>query len=192
MTRLVSTLALGMLLGCGKKPIDTAASNPEGSEEGVEVAPVLSPDQLVAAALEQLESSARSDWEKAAASLRQALSLEPGRLDAQMNLGVALQLLGDVVGARTQYETILAAHPDQERVWLYLGVVKESQGDSAGAVATYRQGLAQLPEAMPLHVALIGALRNQGRPADAIAASKTALGVNSNTIDVYNLSLIHI
>ncbi len=183
--RIASVIALCVLAACSKKPAEPETPLP--TESAPEAAPkVVKVDKLVDDAIAKIESGERAKLDDAAASLKQALSIEPDRLDAQLNLGVALHLLGDLAGARVQYESIVASHPDQEQAWLYLGAVKERQGDSAGAVDVYRQGLAQLPEAMPLHVALIGALRNMGRPGEAIEASKTALGMNSNTIDVYN------
>jgi len=184
--RIASVLTLCVLAACSKKPVEPAAA-PDPAAGSEAPAPVsINVDKLVEDALVKLESGSRAELDDAAASLKQALSLEPDRLDAQLNLGVALHLLGDFAGARAQYQNVVASHPDEERAWLYLGAVKERQGDVGGAVGIYRQGLQQLPEAMPLHVALIGALRNQGRPTEAIAAAKEALAVNSNTIDVYN------
>ncbi len=187
--RISSVMALALLVACGgKKPVEPAADPAASDAPTAPVPAVVNVDKLVDGAIVKLEKEdrTRADLDDAAASLKQALSLEPDRLDAKLNLGVAMHLQGDLSGARTQYEGVLASHPGEERAWLYLGDVKAKQGDMSGAAATYREGLQQLPESMPLHVALIGVLRNQGRPNEAITAAKTALAVNSNAIDVYN------
>ncbi len=188
MMRCVVVMAVLALAGCAKgpPPAPAPAVQEEAPPDGP--APVDHDGPLwdrVNQAADLIEKGSPADLSRAVALLERAQAEDETGI-ASFDLGLAYQAQGSLDRARTQYEAVIADHPEIAAARLYLGQVLERQGDLAGAEQTYRDGIAADGEDMALRVALIAVQRAQGRPDDAIEAAKAALKVNANTIDVYN------
>ena len=98
---------------------------------------------------------ARRDGAAAAWAYGQALRLLPADGQSHFNLGVALQMTGDIDGAVQAYQRALILRPDLASACFNLGVLFQQQGRTEAAVAAYRQTLA-------LHPRDVAAYKNLG------------------------------
>ncbi|MFC1500163.1 tetratricopeptide repeat protein [Candidatus Zixiibacteriota bacterium] len=71
-------------------------------------------------------------------SYREALTLDPGYLDARYNLGVTLAEMEDFRGARQAFEQLVEADPDYSDVHYRLGVIASNEGDFDVALEEFR------------------------------------------------------
>ncbi|MEN0062924.1 MAG: tetratricopeptide repeat protein [Myxococcota bacterium] len=179
-------LALGLLLGCGKKtpPVAPAETVVNAPTEGTFDPNAPLADKL-ALAIEKIQSGTVDDLTLAVAILTQCLPEDPGGA-TELNLGIALQKLGKLAEAVPRYDTVLAMHPDWAEAWVYKGSALEQLDRPNQAVSVYRDALGVDSENMGARVALIQVLRTLGRPDDAIAEAKAALKVNASSLPVYN------
>lgn len=205
---LIPFLAFGVLAGCPKGPVEGPSSenNPVAPAPG-DPAAGASPDgavgegatpsgasavvvggtleEQVAAAVGLLEKGSDAELDQAIRILEAAAPQDPSGVVA-LDLGIALQKRGLLDRARSQYEQLIAAHPDHGDAWAYLASVQELQGQDAAARETVRQGIERAPDNVPLRIALINQLRADGRVDEAIEESKKALRINAKSLGIYN------
>jgi len=81
----------------------------------------------------------------AAAAFREALRLEPRRLEAMLGVGLAEFLLGHLDEARQPLETALQIDPTLTEASRLLGHVLYRKGDTDAAIQVYEQALARAP-----------------------------------------------
>ena len=120
---------------------------------------------------------------------RQALALKPDFVEAQYNLGNALQALGRLEEASEAYRRALELKPDLVRAHHNLGSVLQSLGRLEEAAQCYRRALALQPAAESernLGVVLV----QLGAVDEAIAAFRRALGLRPDWSDVSS-NLVH-
>ncbi|MFM2070840.1 MAG: hypothetical protein RLZZ623_1103 [Actinomycetota bacterium] len=70
-------------------------------------------------------------------------------IDALLQEGLALHVAGDLEGARTKYEQVLAVQPDNKFALFNLGLVAHTKVDYEAAVARYTAALAVDPAYQP-------------------------------------------
>jgi tetratricopeptide (TPR) repeat protein len=87
--------------------------------------------------------SARKDWAAARDAYEKAI-VESATLHNK--LGICLQHLGDLAGARRAYVDALDLQPDYAEAWNNLGTVDHAREDYEGAVFAYRKSLALDPD----------------------------------------------
>ncbi|MGF1575466.1 MAG: tetratricopeptide repeat protein [Cyanophyceae cyanobacterium] len=112
---------------------------------------------------------ASADWEAAIAAYDAALAIDPSKLDALNNRGVALVTLGRYEEALMAYDAALAINPDHHKPLNNKGNVLGRLGRYEEAIAAYDAALAINPD---YHDALSNkevALSVLGRYEDAIA-----------------------
>lgn len=80
--------------------------------------------------------------EEAERAYRTALVLDPGHVDAGVNLGRLLQESGKPAAAAAQYRAVLERHPGHATAAFNLGTALEDLGRRAEAIAAYRLALA--------------------------------------------------
>lgn len=80
-------------------------------------------------------------YAQAIAAYRKALTIEPGRRDAEVGLGVAYAETGDLTRARERMERIVALHPQSSDAHNNLGFVLHLSGDYPAATRAYKQAL---------------------------------------------------
>ncbi len=106
---------------------------------------------------------------------REAVRAAPSDAQAHLNLGIALEALGDAAGATGSYEKALALDPAEPYAGYNLGKLRYVQGALAPAERLLREALqhrADFPEA---RVVLGCVLRSQGRLEPAAAEFEAAL-----------------
>ena len=85
---------------------------------------------------------------------------------------------GDVVGARNEFEEVLAADPHDARAWLGLGLAHEAIGEPRQAEGAYTRAIEVEPTLAEAHNNLGLLLRDRGELDDAIAELGKALALD--------------
>src|SRR5713101_6919826 len=76
----------------------------------------------------------RGEWQAAALEYRAALQLEPDSVAAHYNLGVVLEVIGDLDNAIAEYRHAIHLSPDLLCAHGNLGIALQSKGDLDGAI----------------------------------------------------------
>jgi len=79
--------------------------------------------------------------DKARAAYARAIALDPGHIEAHLNLGRLLHESGELAGAESHYRQACAADPASPLAAFNLGVALEDRGDASGAIAAYRRAV---------------------------------------------------
>jgi tetratricopeptide (TPR) repeat protein len=112
-----------------------------------------------------LEAAAPDDARDA---YRRALELEPGHVDARLNLGRLLQESGRVAEAEAHYRAVLEGEGPTPTAAYNLGTALEDQGRTAEAIAAYRAAIAADARFADAHFNLARLYERTGRRAAAI------------------------
>lgn len=99
-----------------------------------------SPQNLKALNLLGIALSSAGDIEKANTRFRQALQADPEFLPALENLAINEFVLGQKAQAKTDLETVLRSHPDDEGAYVYLGEIAYGAKQYGEAAAHYEKG----------------------------------------------------
>ncbi|TXI73694.1 MAG: tetratricopeptide repeat protein [Limnohabitans sp.] len=99
---------------------------------------------------------------------------------------LALQNAGDLEGARSAYEAVLASQPNHPHVRNNLGVLFNAGGHHAEALACLEEQLRLLPNDARAHANRGVTLKNLGRAQEAIAAYREALRHNPQFAAAHN------
>jgi tetratricopeptide (TPR) repeat protein len=86
-----------------------------------------------------------TDPAKAESAYRKAIELDPGLVEAHLNLGRLLHTGGAVHDALEQYRSALGAGGDDAIAWFNIGVASQDLGDRQGAVEAYERTLELSP-----------------------------------------------
>ena len=86
------------------------------------------------------------DPDKAPEAYIRALELNPGNIDAYVNLGRLCQLRGDRERAKLHYQKALAAAPDHQLACYDMGTVFDELGEIDAAISYYRRAT-EVPDA---------------------------------------------
>jgi tetratricopeptide (TPR) repeat protein len=104
---------------------------------------------------------------------RRAVSLDPRRADAHVNLGRLLHERGEPAAAADHYRLALGARPDDATAAFNLGVALEDLRRDVEAIDAYEKAIALDPDHLDAYFNLAGACERVGRPAAAIRHLKT-------------------
>lgn len=107
--------------------------------------------------------------ERAKEAYLRVLAIEPGHVEAHLNLGRLLHEEGEVAEAEAHYRTALEADPASARAFYNLGVALEDQGRRSGAVEAYEAALRLDADLAVAHFNLSRLFEALGRQADALA-----------------------
>jgi tetratricopeptide (TPR) repeat protein len=120
---------------------------------------------------------AAGQLERAVASYRRALELDPACAPGYSNLGNVLQAQGDLASAVANYQTALRHNPDYPEAYFNLGNAYEGLGQLDLAIASFRAALRLRPDDPQAHNNLAHALQSAGQLGDAVAAYETAVRI---------------
>jgi len=115
----------------------------------------------------------------ARASLEIAVKKAPGNYEAQYDLGLACEKLGDLPAAETAYKAAIAAKPDFDTASTELSAIYTVAGRNDEAIAVARAGLAKSPSNAGLHENLAVALAGKGDQDGATAEFSQAVKLSS-------------
>lgn len=108
------------------------------------------------------------DWRDDLALARSAVEMSPRSVPARFNLGVVLRELGDLGGARRQWEAALEMAPGDPGTLMQLGTAAAVAGDLARAEDYYWRALRSDPRAPLAHYNLARLCERTGRPREAL------------------------
>ena len=106
------------------------------------------------------------------AAYRKAVNLQPEYAEAHVNLGVVLELQGDLSGAIAAYRNAIEYDPKFAMAFNNLGDALVASGDLTGAVAHFRHAVDLQPEYAGAWCGLGLALREQGQFEEGLAAMR--------------------
>ena len=109
------------------------------------------------------------DLESAKAAYNRALDLEPGHVDAHVNLGRLFHEEGELAKAEGNYREAITSDPRSGRAHYNLGVVLEDQGRDGDAMVAYREALAADDSLAVAHFNLSRLLEARGQNAEALS-----------------------
>jgi tetratricopeptide (TPR) repeat protein len=111
-------------------------------------------------------------------AMRQAMELEPSRLDGRLNLGAALYLNGELEEAISHLKYVLAFEPQNTMALLNLSACYDGLGQVDNSIATLEKLIAARPEWKDAHYNLAVAYYKQKKYQSAIRALKSELQIN--------------
>lgn len=117
---------------------------------------------------------------QAIASMRQAMELEPSRLDGRLNLGAALYLSGELEEALSHLKYVLAFEPKNTMALLNLSACYDGLGQLDESIATLETVIADRPQWKDAHYNLAVAYYKKKRYQSALRALKSELQINPN------------
>lgn len=146
------------------------------------------------AAGEAYEADGQID--RAIASYRKVLELEPNRRGIHFRLGRALlrqsQEPDAVEQAMKEFEAELKADPTNANAAYELGEIYRTRGELEQARRLFEQAVEHYPEFEQAQLALGGVLTNLGKPALAVARLRTAISLNPGSdVAYYRLAQAH-
>ena len=107
--------------------------------------------------------------------MREAMQLEPSRLDGRLNLGAALLYLNQPEEAMTHFRYVLALDAQNTMALLNLAAAQDKTDDLNGSVETLQKLVQQRPKWRDAHYNLAVALYKKGDYDAAEDALKTEL-----------------
>lgn len=148
-------------------PLDEPA--PKKPKQDAVVAPS---SELVKQGMDAIQ---KQDFAGAKKLLAEAAASEPKDPQAAFYLGVALDGLGDLPGAMSQYKKALELDPKLVEAAVNLSGAQYEQKDAAGALATAEQGLKANPKSPELLLNRALALEALGKKEEAMTAYGAAV-----------------
>ena len=142
-------------------------------EEGVEDPDLLN---ILAAVCGQL-----GEWQQQADLLSQLLAVQPDRLDARQNLGVALLNLEQPDQALAVFREVLAIEPDHATCWRLLGQAQQRIGENAAAWTSLRRAVELEPGSTEQLAAFTELAKAAGRTDEAHALLAQLVGDRPDT-----------
>ena len=118
---------------------------------------------------------------EAARCFYQAVREQPDYVDANFNLGLALQELKQLTEAGAVYEQVVRLQPDHASAWNNLGVARRQLGQLPKAVEAHRRALLFAPGNVDFLTNLANALRADEQVEEAIQILERSLQNNPNS-----------
>ena len=110
-----------------------------------------------------LDAAAHRNWPEAVENYRRAVDAEPDYAAMHLNLGTALERVGDARGALEQYAEALRLDPRLPEAHYGLGDLLERGGRDPEAIEQYRAAVTENPTFVAAHLKLADALRRTDR-----------------------------
>jgi Flp pilus assembly protein TadD len=122
-------------------------------------------------------------YEKAISSFTHALSLREKYIEAENNLGLALQALNKQAQAKTAFQRAIdwqGATPGDAQPFLNLGMLLAEEGDTAGALVQLKRAASLSPDNPTIHEQLGSAYETQSSLSEAKAEMERAIVLAPN------------
>ena len=109
------------------------------------------------------QAAANLNWPEAVTQFRKAVDAAPDYAAMRLNLGTALERVGDARGAQAQFEEALRLDPRMERAHYSLAALLERSGRDAEAIERLVAAVTHDPSFAAAHLMLADALRRADR-----------------------------
>ena len=164
-----------------------ASEDGEPNKARVALEKVLQLDESSAIALRQLGrlEIASRNYAKAAGYLRRAQDARPNDATVALEYGRALELGGDLPGARDALQASLKLNPHQFAARLSLGRVYLGLNDSRAAEEQFVAAVLLQPESFEAQIDLAKALIHQRKFADAVELLEPVAGSSSSGAEMF-------
>ena len=110
-----------------------------------------------------LEATANEDWSEAATQFRKAVEIEPDNPRIRLNLGRALNLIGEARAALDEFEEAVRLAPQFASAHYNMGTILERSGRDQEAIDHYTLAVTHDPNLGEAHLGLANALHRTGR-----------------------------
>jgi tetratricopeptide (TPR) repeat protein len=124
-----------------------------------------------------LDAAALGNWAEAVQHFRLAVEAEPDYAAMRVNLGAALERVGEARAALEQYEAALDLDPRLAEAHYGAGDLFERAGREQEAVEHYRAAVAENPTFVVAHARLADALRRTDRVEESLAHYRQVLAL---------------
>jgi Tfp pilus assembly protein PilF len=176
--------ALALAACGGSSPPAQSAQSPAGSSADTQsLASDTPPPKSEPPASAELKAGIKAfdagNFADARASLEIAVKKAPANYEAQYDLGLACEKLGDLPAAETAYKAAIAAKPDFDTASTELSAIYTVAGRTDEAIAVARAGLSKSPSSAGLHENLAVALAGKGDQDGATAEFSQAVKLSS-------------
>ena len=129
---------------------------------------------------------AKSEWDLALASYRQAVSIDPGYAAAHNNIGLVYLHQGRLAPAIACFQQALALEPSLAQAHLNLGNAYKSQGRLEEALVCFNTALALNPRLPEVHNNLGVLFQERGQAADALMSFAKAIALKPDFAEAHN------
>lgn len=158
---LAALLIAAILAACGQQP---------GEEPTAEPGPPATAEVTVEEHFQKgNEYIQAGQFDKAVAEFEAVLKVDPERVSALTNLGVAYYNVGRLDDAIAQYQKALQVGPDDADIHSNMAAAYVQKNDLAGALAEYQKALQIKPELAQAHFGLAVVYLQQGQNDQALA-----------------------
>lgn len=160
-----------------------AQSLPQKDSQARDAQPQENAQELIAQSKDLLRSR---QYEKAAETLRRAISLQPDSAAAYAHLGMALLRQGRATEALSAAQQAVQLDPDYAFGYVTLGSVNQEMNRFSEAIDALKQAIRINPDYFDAY-GILGSVYGQTRRyEESLAAFTQALRLNTNNADVYN------
>ena len=121
------------------------------------------------------DAAANGEWPLAAAHFRTAVGAAPEVAMLRLNLGTALERLGDADGAQAAFEDALRLDPRIYRAHYALGALLARSGRDTEAIGRFADAVLHNPNFVAAHLALADALRRTARSEQALVSYRRVI-----------------
>nr|MDZ8063516.1 TIGR03032 family protein [Nostoc sp. EkiNYC01] len=132
------------------------------------------------------QSVQQGDLQRAIASFREAIRLQPDYIAAYNQLGNALQGLGQMEQAIAAYQKLLLINPNVAQANCNLGAIWQMQGKTEEAIAAYQRAIQLKPDFALPHLNLGRLYSNQQSWLEAAQCLQQAIQLQPDTVAAYN------
>lgn len=125
-----------------------------------------------------LDAAAVGRWPEAVENYRRAVEADPNYAAMRVNLGTALDRVGDARGALAQYEAALRLDPQLAEARYGLGDLFERSGRDKEAIEHYGAAATESPNFAPAHLRLADALRRTDRLEESLSHYRQVIALD--------------
>jgi len=128
--------------------------------------------------------------DRAIASARSAVAIDPAYAEGWFNLGISLDATGQTAMAAAAYGRAIRLRPDMGEAYSNLGDLHARGNRLALAEHCYRRAIALRPDLPQPHVNLGELLKNQGRVVEAIRTLRAGLDLHPDMVVMHSNLLL--